>query len=155
MLNSWWYDLLIGVFFIVILALNEVRIDKKLKAIYRKWLQEWLLEDRDDAYKIYSRSVHDLQIPFRGIALVLFAVVVANHDLWALLVYLLYLAVLYWLVFDVLVNKLWLNMPWWYIGGTAKSDDLFNDNKGELILFWAIKILGILGFGMIYFILNT
>jgi hypothetical protein len=152
MLNSWWYDLAIGIFFVLLLAINEVYIDKKLKYSYQKWLGAYVIIDTPIAYKVYSRVAHDLQLPFRAIALILFAVVVAgDNSIWPLLVYIIYLGFVYWFQFDILVNKLWLDKKWWYIGGTSKSDDLFNDNKGELILFWSIKILGILGFGVIYF----
>ena len=149
-----WYHLVVGVLVICMVALYEVFVDKKLKKVYERWLEKFIPYGfkADGAYKLYNKSVHDLQIPFRGAILLLFAVLVVDTGLVNLIVYILYLMVLYWLVFDILVNLLWLGQKWWFIGSTAKTDDAFNDSKPLLILFWSIKIVGILGFAAIYII---
>lgn len=147
------WQLIGGLLVVAILALYEVYVDKNLKKIYQKFILQWRLQDHLlDKYKMYNASVHKLQTPFRGVILLLFSVIVAGYagkDWWVLIrigIYFVYVASVYWIVFDILVNRLWLNMPWHYIGKTAELDKKFKSKVAHFSMKTAVLLLSIMAY---------
>lgn len=150
------WQMIAGVLVVLMLSLWEVYIDKKLKKVYQKFIQQWRLQDNlMDKYKMYNKAAHELQTPWRGVILLMFSVIAVGYDpadsWWCILKivnYFIYIAAVYWIIFDILANKLWLGVEWHYIGSTAKTDTKFKSK----VAHFAAKI-ALLLFGGVSFVL--
>jgi len=125
-------DILLFIGYLVLIALAEIYLDMKVAKV---------IDEDGTRTKSESALLHGNQIPWRIVSIFLAASVF--HSIGLKLLSLVAVGgIIYWILFDSLVNLVWLKKSVFYVGGTSKIDRLFKGKKwGQFVVKGVLLVI--------------